>query len=131
MDTLSIWICGRVHAKAWRFFEGDAITAVEFDTLIFGPIPHDHTSRESSKRDYCECQARSVMIFMAWDLSLGLVWRPDILRVIWSENGRFEYFGKELHVYFIFPFVRPQDTNTNVVGVKKTDRHFPILDESI
>lgn len=33
----------------------------------------------------------------------GWVWRLDILRVIWSENERFEYFGKRASCIFYFP----------------------------
>lgn len=71
------------------------------NSILWSPeTDSGRTLRESLERDCCESRARSVMIFMAWDLSSGPARRPDIPRVIRSENGRFEYFGKRASCIF-------------------------------
>lgn len=99
------------------------------NSILWSPeTDSSRTLRESSERDCCESRVRSVMIFMAWDLSLGPAWRPDTPRVIRSENERFEYFGKRASCIFYSYLCsrgRPRDARC---GGKKSARRFLILD---
>lgn len=118
MDTFFIWIWG--CTRKLGAFSKEMWSRLR-NTILWSSDRFRTTTPHENRQNVTAVSAKLGQSWYSWLETSPWGWYGDLIscELFDLRTRDLNISEKELHVYFIFPFVRPQDTNTNVMGVKK------------